>query len=69
MWQPIEIVPLDGTEVLLSDGVDVCLGSIQNHTPNFRDLGIHLPDGARFESDCRFKPTLWAPVPPLPPKP
>lgn len=75
MWQPIETMPQDGTEVLLSDGSDVCLGSMaiifrdaHNGDPSLRYLNIHAPDGARFESECEFKPTLWAPVPPLPQK-
>ncbi len=74
-WQPIETAPKNGTEILITDGVDIWTAvylksNIQNYSPFFAKSSdnLTLNVGAYWESepDYIYKPTHWRPLPEAP---
>ena len=63
MWQPMKSLPIDGTEVLLTDGKTRHLGF---WTKLGHCVDLSLPPEARFDNMHGFVPLGWAPIEPLP---
>ena len=78
MWQPIETAPKDGSQILLTNGVDVAQGwwvNEEQFIEEIRDIdGRHVDqiesDGFTDWLDCEGgmnpSPTHWMPLPPPP---
>ena len=71
-WQPIETAPRDGTEILMTNGVDVSSGQWfsayggtcdQTGTPNGDDRDAEWMD---WSGGMQPDPTHWMPLPPPP---
>ena len=74
-WQPIETAPRDGTEILMTNGVDVSSGQWfsayggtcdQTGTPNGDDRDAEWMD---WSGGMQPDPTHWMPLPPPPIEP